>query len=126
MSKIKTLITSFLISVLVTLGAVAAAGNEKFVPGVSDLPVPTNFYLKHDSSSIFHEEEGRIIDASFIGRATESEVEEFYNLTLRALGWKRVEKLVYIRESEILRIEVQEIDDSQLNNLEINFSLRPQ
>lgn len=122
MSKIRNIILALFCFFTVN----AFTEENKYVPGISDLPVPANFYLKQDSSSVFDNQEGRIIDATFIGRSSKPEVEEFYNLTLQALGWRRSEKLVFLRESEVLSITINEIEDSQLNNIEISFSLRPQ
>lgn len=126
MSNIRILIGSLLAIICIAISFVHADTNPKYVPGISDLPVPSNFFIKPDSVSVFRSQAGRIIDASFIGRSSSAQIEEFYNLTLRALGWTKVEKLTYVRESEILTISTKKMEDRQLNNLEITFSIGPQ
>ena len=39
-----------------------ATTNNDFVPGIPDLPVPINFTIKEDSSSVFFNDSGRIIE----------------------------------------------------------------
>lgn len=102
--------------------AIFAAPKNNFVPGVSDLPVPINFTLKDDSSSVFFSDAGRIVEATFEGKGEYDDILNFYNKTLRALGWKIKGKLKYSREGEILRIHL----NIRGENLEIEFSLRPE
>ena len=101
------------------------ADSRNYVPGISDLPVPLNFHLKNDTSSVFYNDSGRIVEAIFQGRARGDEITEFYNVTLKALGWERVGMLEYVREREFLEITTKAIDDDQFNNLEVHFSLKP-
>ena len=99
---------------------------SNFVPGVSDLPVPMNFFLIDDSSTIYHNKAGRIVNASFKGRGKEKNVADFYHKTLPALGWEKIEDLVYIRDTEKLYITIETIKtDSRFNNLNLIFSLKP-
>ncbi|MBT4989263.1 MAG: hypothetical protein HOM96_01835 [Rickettsiales bacterium] len=112
-----------LISILFT--SCAFADSRNYVPGISDLPVPLNFHLKNDTSSVFYNDSGRIVEAVFQGQARGDEIKEFYNVTLKALGWERVGVLKYVREKELLEITTKSIDDDQFNTLEVNFSLKP-
>ena len=103
----------------------AFALERKYVPGISDLPVPINFHLINDSSAVFYNESGRIVEAFFKGRANRQEISEFYDITLKALGWQKLSFMQYVRENEVLDISANIIDDDQFNNLEIHFLLKP-
>ena len=119
----KNLLKSFLLSFLISFSVFAESRN--YVPGISDLPVPLNFHLKNDTSSVFYNESGRIVEAVFQGQAQGQEIKEFYDLTLNALGWEKISMLTYVRERELLEIKTKTIEDDQFNNLEIIFSLKP-
>jgi hypothetical protein len=119
----KNLLKSFLLSFLISFSVFAESRN--YVPGISDLPVPLNFHLKNDTSSVFYNESGRIVEAVFQGQAQGQEIKEFYDLTLNALGWEKISMLTYVREKELLEIKTKAIEDDQFNNLEIIFSLKP-
>lgn len=119
----KNLLKSFLLSFLISFSVFAESRN--YVPGISDLPVPLNFHLKNDTSSVFYNESGRIVEAVFQGQAQGQEIKEFYDLTLHALGWEKISMLTYVRERELLEIKTKTIEDDQFNNLEIIFSLKP-
>ncbi|MBL6785567.1 MAG: hypothetical protein ISQ32_04620 [Rickettsiales bacterium] len=101
------------------------AESRNYVPGISDLPVPLNFHLKNDTSSVFYNDSGRIVEAVFQGQAKSYEIKDFYDVTLNALGWEKIGHLKYVREKELLEISTKTIDDDQFNNLEIVFSLKP-
>jgi len=119
----KNLLKYFLLSFLISFSVFAESRN--YVPGISDLPVPLNFHLKNDTSSVFYNESGRIVEAVFQGQAQGQEIKEFYDLTLNALGWEKIGVLKYVREKELLEIKTKTIEDDQFNNLEIIFSLKP-
>lgn len=121
----KKIIISFLLAFFAFKTANAEMKNG-FVPGVSDLPVPINFTLHEDSSSVFFNDSGRIVEAVFRGRGEYDEVLNFYNKTLKALGWKTEGTLKYSREGEMLTIKLTHIQDNKYSNLEIDFSLRPE
>ena len=96
--------------------------NNNFVPGIVDLPVPASFYLENDSSSIYNNGFGRIITASFIGKAKKEDILDFYYKTLPALGWSKQENLFFIRDDESLIIEIIQKNSEELL---INFKLTP-
>ena len=93
-----------------------------FVPGIADLPVPASFYLDSESSSIYNDNYGRLVTASFIGKAKQEEILDFYYKTLPALGWKKEEFLHFSREGEILTINIIAKNQEELI---INFQLNP-
>lgn len=103
----------------------AVHAESAYVPGISDLPVPAGFVLVENSSSVFRSQAGRIIEASFQGSSTKPDIEEFYDLTLRALGWNRDEKLTYLREAEKLIITIHQKKIDNKNIMEIHFSISP-
>jgi hypothetical protein len=103
-----------------------SANAAKFVPGISDLPVPGNFYLIDDSSSIFYNDGGRIIEAVFKGKGEKKNVIDFYRKTLPALGWKEKSSLNFIRENEELKIKIEVVKQAKLyQKLKLYFTLTP-
>ena len=102
-----------------------AASKLKYVPGVSDLPVPINFFLEEGSSSILEYTEGRIITAKFTGNASRNSVSQYYDSTLKSLGWKKLNKLRYIRDDELLTIKTSDITEDDFNNISLDFTIIP-
>ena len=102
-----------------------AATNLKYVPGVSDLPVPINFFLEDGSSSILEYTEGRIITAKFTGNASRNSVAQYYDSTLKSLGWKKLNKLRYHRDEELLTIKTADITNDDFNNISLDFTIIP-
>ena len=103
-----------------------AGPKHHFVPGMSDLPVPINFSLQKDSSSIFISDSGNLVEATFRGRGEKNAILEFYRKTLKALGWKRINKEKFSREGEFLTITLIPIQDNKYHNLEIQFLIKPE
>lgn len=108
------------------LFSVQAQAKQLFVPGISDLPVPINFFPIDKKTSVFNGSSGRIINATFKGRAYSHEIISFYAKTLPALGWDSTGDLTYQRDSESLEINI-EVKSTAKNydNLEITFSVTP-
>lgn len=120
----KKILANFIFITTLCFSSLSYAQNQ-FVPGIEDLPVPLNFHLKKDSSSVFFNDSGRIIESVFIGKANHAEINQFYHTTLQALGWKKQKNLVFLRDKEILKISLTNIK-SPKKHLEIHFSLQPQ
>ena len=120
----KKSLAHFIFIVTLSYSSLAYTQN-KFVPGIEDLPVPLNFHLKENSSSVFFNDSGRIIESTFIGVAESKNISEFYHKTLQALGWKKIKNLVFIREKEILKISLTKVKKPK-KQLEVHFSLQPQ
>ncbi len=97
--------------------------DTQFVSGTSDLPVPKGFALQEGSNSIFDSEDGKIVDAIYIGKGNREEVIGFYAASLPALGWNVIDEANFEREKEELHIEVTE--DVFSSDLEISFAIRP-
>ncbi len=116
MSKIIILIFTLVIL------ATNSQAKENFVPGISDLPVPANFYYLDDSSGIFNNAYGRFISANFRGKGEFETIHQFYQKTLPALGWEAKEKFTYIRDEEILEIKIRKINETEI---QLNIQLSP-
>jgi hypothetical protein len=95
---------------------------ENYVPGISDLPVPANFFYIDDSSGIFNNGYGRFINANFRGKSKLETIYDFYEKTLPALGWDAKEKFTYVRDEEILEIKISQINEDEV---QLNFQLSP-
>ena len=99
-----------------------AKAQNNFVPGITDLPVPANFHLEEDSSSVYNNGFDRLVTASFIGKAQEDAIIDFYYKTLPALGWAKQARLLFTRDDEILMIRISRKNKEELV---ISFKLTP-
>ena len=119
MSKI---IITIICIIFLSVFNISAEETDNFVPGISDLPVPQNFSLKDDTSSVFYSNSGRIVEAVYEGYGVYSEIFNFYDSSLEALGWSKEDSLKYNREGEMLKIS---LIPSEQEKMEIHFSLKP-
>lgn len=88
---------------LLFLASAQAADN--FVFGFEDLPLMDGLTQVAQDSVLFDTPQGRIVQASAVGNATEASVIAFYDSTLPQLGWTQIAAATYQREGEVLRLE---------------------
>jgi len=87
----------------------AAAEAAAFVTGTEDLPLMPGLRPVPDSGMVFETGRGRLVEAFAVGAVTAEQVQAFYAVTLPQLGWHPAEAAgagAYLREGEVLRIEV--------------------
>ncbi len=114
------LILGFL-AALTPAAAQISGGEPRYVPGVEDLPLMAGLFSITAASMRFDSPGGRIVVAYAEGRGDRSSIAAFYAQTLAPLGWERMEPLLFRRDAETLRIEVD--DASALTR--VRFFLAP-
>ncbi len=106
-----------------TLSALAPAlAQARFVSGTEDLPLMTGLAEVEDGGMVFDTPAGRLVEARAEGAIAASAVREFYAQTLPQLGWHPLESGDYVREGEILTIDITEGN----GRLAVRFALTPQ
>ena len=112
MNRITPLI--FCLALSITTGAFQARAADGFVSGFEDLPLMDGLTQVAQESVLFDTPQGRIVQASAVGTATQASVVSFYDSTLPQLGWTRSAAATYQREGETLRLEFSMTDQQLL------------
>ena len=99
----------------------APVAGDRFVVGITDLPLISGLYLVEEETVIFEKPVGRFIHAVAKGGRTEEDFWQFYRDTLPQLGWRTVTPRIYFRDGESLNINVEK-NDSQII---ANFTIAP-
>ncbi|MBT4740662.1 MAG: hypothetical protein HN793_03415 [Rhodospirillaceae bacterium] len=115
--------TGFISAVIFTfaLGAAPSRGADVFVYGFEDLPLMAGLSQVVGNSILFDTPQGRIVQASAVGKVSQSAVLQFYSETLPQLGWTIVDETEFHREGETLRVEFT----TQDQKLEVRFLVEP-
>jgi hypothetical protein len=112
--------TAFLrLLLLAFLAPLMAAGGEAFLVELEDLPLAPGL-AEMPGGLLFDSAEGRVVEASAKGEVAAEQVRQFYETTLKQLGWQNVGPLQFRRDNEILRIV---IDGGK--PLTVHFTLTP-
>ena len=92
----------------------AAPGAEDgFVAGITDLPLIPGLHVVNEATVVFDKPSGRLVRAIAMGDRTEEAFWRFYEETLPQLGWRTVKRGKFVRDKEILHIDVEK-NESQL------------
>lgn len=85
-----------------------AAVADAFFQAIPDLPLMPGMAEMPEASVVFDQPQGRVVEAaSVLPRAgAGAEIRDFYGRTLPALGWLPGGDGAYVREGEILKIEI--------------------
>ncbi|MBT6961083.1 MAG: hypothetical protein HOA00_08050 [Rhodospirillaceae bacterium] len=119
MNRITPLI--FCLALSITTGAFQARAADGFVSGFEDLPLMDGLTQVAQESVLFDTPQGRIVQASAVGKVSQSAVLQFYSETLPQLGWTIVDETEFHREGETLRVEFT----TQDQKLEVRFLVEP-
>lgn len=115
----KILIIAVLLLAPVAGGAQPSGG---FVAGLEDVPLPADFSVVRDSTTVFDKPEGRIVESYATGPGSSAAVLAFYDEALAHLGWERLGPGRFLREGELLQIEIIAHDGP----LTVRYRLAPQ
>ena len=99
----------------------AAPGGPRFVSGIADLPLMPGLSERPEQAVVFENRNGRIVRATAIGRLAKPAVRRYYRDALPALGWLPAGADRFVREGELLRLELVSGD----RGLAVRFSLSP-
>ncbi|MEM7197822.1 MAG: hypothetical protein AAF352_05590 [Pseudomonadota bacterium] len=94
---------------------------QPFVPGFADLPLAPGLELPSAPTLQFDSPLGRIIETYGTGTGTPEEIMPFYQKSLQALGWKIQEPGKFLRDGELLEIDVFDADTRPI----VRFRLTP-
>lgn len=95
----------------------------QFARVIEDLPLMPGLTLQDNEDLLFVEGTRRIAQTTATGYVSRSQVETFYRQSLPQLGWRRVDSTTYRRESERLRIDIDE--HASLVSTMVRFSVEP-
>lgn len=103
-----------------------AQGQTQFFDTLYDIPLMAGMEEVSEAALSFDKPEGRISQASAVSRgASEAEILAFYQKTLPQMGWQDVSPARYVREGEMLDIEIEGAQGVDNKQLIVNFSLNP-
>jgi hypothetical protein len=100
----------------------APTAGAAFVAGIEDLPLMPGLNETNTESVVFATPTGRIIQAIASGEVTRQQVMKFYGETLPELGWCIRGAGVFLREGELLLVEVSEEQGSATT---VRFTVEP-
>ena len=112
---IPTIITICMIFVPLNLYA-----SPKFIPGINGLPLMSGFEVIPETQVVFNTPSGRIIEVSVIGKLPPIKILPFYKATLSQLGWVHISDNKFLRENDLLKVEVV---DNQNGQFVVRFSV---
>ena len=95
---------------------------EKFLTGFSDLPIMPGMQELPDANISFDTASGRIVEAFAKTEQSVERILSFYKNILPQLGWRVEKDTMFVRDSEILIIDLRKDGDSVI----VQFLLEPQ
>ena len=95
---------------------------EKFLTGFSDLPIMPGMQELPDANISFDTASGRIVEAFAQTEQSVEKIVSFYKNVLPQLGWRVEKDTMFVRDTEILIINLRKDRDSVI----VQFSLEPQ
>ena len=95
---------------------------EKFLTGFSDLPIMPGMQELPDANISFDTASGRIVEAFAKTEQSVERILSFYKNILPQFGWRVEKDTMFVRDSEILIIDLRKDGDSVI----VQFSLEPQ
>ena len=84
----------------------AARAENRFLPGMEDMPLAPGLSVVEDASLAFDSPSGRIVEAYAAGKVLPEAIRKFYAETLPALGWQPAGEDGYTREAERLDLDL--------------------
>ena len=96
--------------------------SEKFITGFSDLPIMPGMQELPDANISFDTASGRIVEAFAKTEQNVEKILSFYKSVLPQLGWKVKRDTLFVRDTEILNLDLRKERDSVI----VQFSLKPQ
>ncbi|WP_417430532.1 hypothetical protein [Kiloniella sp.] len=84
------------------------ASEGGFFTGSGGVPIVPGMEEMEELGVVFDKPEGRIVEAFASGHLSQVDVREFYGRALPQLGWDVVGEGLFVREGEVLKIEILE------------------
>ena len=94
-----------------------------FLECINDIPINNNIIENKDSCFLFESNTGRIVSVEALSTKESFEIKKFYKAILKQFGWflsseANNKDLVFIREEEILKINIKSFN----NNILITYN----
>ena len=94
-----------------------------FLECINDIPINNSIIENKDSCFLFESNTGRIVSVEALSTKESFEIERFYKSILKQFGWllsseANNKDLVFIREEEILKINIKSFN----NNILITYN----
>lgn len=124
MSKRDLIIAALLVAGLFYGPTPVQAQNPVFLSVIEDLPLMPGFVEDTDGALKFETAAGRIVEITASGAGSISAVVDYYTRALPQLGWQLETPTRYLREEEILVIEILELEQNGAG-VEVHFKLSP-
>ena len=114
MSNLSKIIYSILL-LLLSKNALAI----DFLECINDIPINKNIIENKDSCFLFSSDIGKIVSVDAISSQKDFEIETFYKSVLTQFGWvlssgSNNKDLIFVREEEILKINIKKINNKIL------------
>ena len=100
-----------------------------FLNCISDVPINDYIIEKTDTSFLFDSDAGRIVSVEALSNQKKIDIEAFYKVILNQFGWTISNKsnsqvLLFIRDEEILKINIKKINNSNIITYSSFLSLK--
>ena len=102
---------------------VSALAQGSFSSAIDDLPLMDGLNESEGETLVFDSSSGRIVEALSTGEVSRQQVMSFYSETLPQLGWQEISKGYFLREDEVLKIEISNPKKEKILN--VYFMLSP-
>ena len=100
-----------------------------FLNCISDVPINDHIIEKKDTCFLFDSDTGRIVSVEALSNQNKIDIEAFYKVILNQFGWTISNKsnsqvLLFIRDEEILKINIKKINNSNIITYSSFLSLK--
>ena len=100
-----------------------------FLNCISDVPINDYIIEKTDTCFLFDSDTGRIVSVEALSNQKKIDIEAFYKVILKQFGWTINNKsnsqvLLFIRDEEILKINIKKINNSNIITYSSFLSLK--
>jgi hypothetical protein len=92
-----------------------------FLSVIEDIPLMPGLVEDEARALVFDAAQGRLAETYARGKVEAKAVREFYGETLPALGWRAEGRSRWVREGEVLTLDIAD----QADGLDVRFSLSP-
>jgi hypothetical protein len=119
--RVAAALSAALFLLTLSVAAVADEGKSGFVGGVEDLPLMPGLVEVPEARVVFDKPGGRIVEAFAVGSVATAAVRNFYAQALPQLGWRPAGGDRYLREDEVLALDIGADGDAAT----VRFSISP-
>jgi len=110
-----------ILAILMLAASPVAAADGAYLIEFEDLPLAPGL-TENPGGMLFESPTGRIVEATASGQVAAQQVLSFYLQALPQLGWEKVGENSFLRDNELLRIDV----DGKGRATVVRFSVVPQ